>query len=73
MCVAITRIDKPIGLRERIDRGDMVVNYGAQLVYRSQGRHRRLAQCTADATNANGPPTADRRTTAVAASPSSGA
>jgi uncharacterized protein (TIGR04551 family) len=33
---AITRIDAPVTLRERIDRGDLVVNYGLQLVYRSQ-------------------------------------
>ncbi|HET6147499.1 MAG TPA: TIGR04551 family protein [Polyangia bacterium] len=33
---AITRIDTPIHLRERVDRGDLVVNYGLQLVYRSQ-------------------------------------
>ena len=33
---AITRIDAPVHLRERIDRGDLVVNYGLQLVYRSQ-------------------------------------
>jgi uncharacterized protein (TIGR04551 family) len=33
---AITRIDTPVHLRERIDRGDLVVNYGLQLVYRSQ-------------------------------------
>jgi uncharacterized protein (TIGR04551 family) len=33
---AVTRIDSPVALRERIDRGDMAVNYGLQLVYRSQ-------------------------------------
>jgi len=33
---AVTRIDSPVALRERIDRGDMVVNYGLQVVYRSQ-------------------------------------
>src|SRR5262249_55110408 len=33
---AVTRIDSPVVLRERIDRGDLVVNYGLQLVYRSQ-------------------------------------
>ena len=32
---AVTRIDSPVHLRERIDRGDIVVNYGLQLVYRS--------------------------------------
>ena len=34
---AITKIDNPVRLRERIDRGDLVVNYGLQLVYRNQG------------------------------------
>ena len=33
---AITRIDSPVHLRERVDRGDLVFNYGLQLVYRSQ-------------------------------------
>jgi uncharacterized protein (TIGR04551 family) len=35
---AITRIDTPVTLRERVDRGDIVVNYGAQVVYRNQGK-----------------------------------
>jgi uncharacterized protein (TIGR04551 family) len=34
---SVTRIDDPVGLRERVDRGDMVVNYGLQVVYRNQG------------------------------------
>ncbi len=34
---SITRIDNPISLRERIDRGDVVANYGLQVVYRNQG------------------------------------
>ena len=34
---AITRIDNPVTLRERVDRGDIVVNYGLQVVYRQQG------------------------------------
>ena len=34
---AITRIDNPVTLRERVDRGDIVVNYGLQVVYRNQG------------------------------------
>jgi uncharacterized protein (TIGR04551 family) len=33
---AVTKIDNPIELRERVDRGDVVLNYGLQLVYRSQ-------------------------------------
>ena len=38
---AVTKIDNPIALREKVDRGDVVLNYGLQLVYRSQ-------QATAD-------------------------
>ncbi len=34
---SITHIDRPVELRERVDRGDVVVNYGLQLVYRNQG------------------------------------
>jgi uncharacterized protein (TIGR04551 family) len=33
---SITRIDNPVTLRERVDRGDIVVNYGVQVVYRNQ-------------------------------------
>jgi uncharacterized protein (TIGR04551 family) len=33
---SITRIDSPVTLRERVDRGDIVVNYGLQVVYRNQ-------------------------------------
>jgi uncharacterized protein (TIGR04551 family) len=33
---AVTKIDNPILLRERIDRGDAVLNYGLQVVYRTQ-------------------------------------
>ncbi len=54
---AVTRIDSPVVLRERIDRGDMVVNYGLQLVYRSQ--QDTVAQPTptqtANAASANAP------------------
>jgi uncharacterized protein (TIGR04551 family) len=34
---AITRLDSPVTLRERVDRGDIVINYGLQVVYRNQG------------------------------------
>ena len=33
---SITRIDNPVTARERVDRGDIVVNYGFQVVYRNQ-------------------------------------
>ena len=37
LMASITKIDNPIELREKLDRGDVVVNYGLQLVYRNQG------------------------------------
>ena len=37
LMASVTRIDNPLTLRERVDRGDIVVNYGAQVVYRQQG------------------------------------
>jgi uncharacterized protein (TIGR04551 family) len=37
LMASVTRIENPVDLRERIDRGDVVVNYGLQLVYRNQG------------------------------------
>jgi uncharacterized protein (TIGR04551 family) len=37
LMAAITKIDNPVTLRERVDRGDVVVNYGLQVVYRLQG------------------------------------
>jgi uncharacterized protein (TIGR04551 family) len=37
LMASITRIDSPVTLRERIDRGDIVFNYGLQVVYREQG------------------------------------
>ena len=33
---SITHIDNPVTARERVDRGDIVVNYGLQVVYRNQ-------------------------------------
>jgi uncharacterized protein (TIGR04551 family) len=37
LMASVTRMDDPVALRERIDRGDIVVNYGLQVVYRNQG------------------------------------
>jgi uncharacterized protein (TIGR04551 family) len=58
---AITRIDNPVTLRERIDRGDIVANYGLQVVYRNQGYMVAPTQTPMTSTqqNQNGPPTAD--------------
>jgi len=33
---SVTKIDSATQIRERVDRGDVVLNYGLQLVYRSQ-------------------------------------
>ncbi len=37
LMASVARIENPVELRERIDRGDVVVNYGLQVVYRNQG------------------------------------
>jgi uncharacterized protein (TIGR04551 family) len=37
LMASVARIENPVDLRERIDRGDVVVNYGLQVVYRNQG------------------------------------
>ncbi len=37
LMASITKLDSPVELREKLDRGDVVVNYGLQLVYRNQG------------------------------------
>jgi uncharacterized protein (TIGR04551 family) len=37
LTASIARRDNPVQLRERIDRGEPVLNYGIQVVYRNQG------------------------------------
>jgi uncharacterized protein (TIGR04551 family) len=37
LMASIVRKDNPVQLRERIDRGEPVLNYGLQVVYRNQG------------------------------------
>ena len=37
LMASIVRKDNPVQLRERIDRGEPVLNYGVQVVYRNQG------------------------------------
>jgi uncharacterized protein (TIGR04551 family) len=37
LMASVAKIDSPVELRERIDRGDVVPNYGLQVVYRNQG------------------------------------
>jgi uncharacterized protein (TIGR04551 family) len=51
--LAITKIDNPVHLREKIDRGDLVLNYGVQLVYRTQQSSFAEDKC---AMSANGTP-----------------
>ena len=52
---AITRIDNPVTLRERIDRGDLVLNYGLQVVYRNQGHQVQAANTVNQTMPTNGP------------------
>jgi len=49
---AVTHIDTPVALREKVDRGDVVVNYGLQLVYRSQHTSYDTSACTMPNTTA---------------------
>jgi len=49
---AVTHIDTPVRLREKIDRGEVVLNYGLQLVYRSQHTSYDTAGCTTKAADA---------------------
>jgi uncharacterized protein (TIGR04551 family) len=37
LMASVAKIDSQVELRERIDRGDVVANYGLQVVYRNQG------------------------------------
>jgi uncharacterized protein (TIGR04551 family) len=37
LMASIVKRDNPVALRERIDRGEPVLNYGVQVVYRNQG------------------------------------
>jgi uncharacterized protein (TIGR04551 family) len=52
---AITRIDSPVTLRERVDRGDIVFNYGLQFVYRNQGQRVVAANSMTPPAGVNGP------------------
>ena len=47
---SVTKIDNPTQIRERVDRGDVVLNYGLQLVYRSQHSSYDTAPCGIDPT-----------------------
>ncbi len=37
LMASVAKLDSAVELRERIDRGDVVANYGLQVVYRNQG------------------------------------
>jgi uncharacterized protein (TIGR04551 family) len=56
---SVAKIDRPIPLRERVDRGEVVFNYGFQLVYRNQGNivygPQFASQATAGAASPYGP------------------
>ena len=53
LMASVTRIESPVELRERIDRGDLVLNYGLQVVYRNQGNT--VVPATTDVTSPYGP------------------
>ena len=53
LMASVTRIESPVELRERIDRGDLVLNYGVQVVYRNQGNTVVPAPATTDATSSS--------------------
>jgi uncharacterized protein (TIGR04551 family) len=57
LMAAVTRIDSPVHLRERVDRGDLVVNYGLQVVYRSQQNTTAPASTTTTTTTTTTTPT----------------
>ncbi len=51
---AVTKIDNPIQLRERVDRGEVVFNYGLQMVYRTQQSSFSDYTCSNASLNQNG-------------------
>jgi uncharacterized protein (TIGR04551 family) len=51
---ALTRIDGPVRLRERIDRGEVVVNYGTQVVLRRHQMAVAEDMCLDDLADADG-------------------
>jgi uncharacterized protein (TIGR04551 family) len=53
LMASIVRKDNPVQLRERVDRGEPVFNYGVQLVYRNQGNT--VTPMTATPTTLTGP------------------
>ena len=50
---AVTHIDTPARLREKIDRGEAVLNYGLQLVYRTQHTSYDTAACSSNSATQN--------------------
>ena len=55
LMASVTRIDPPVALRERIDRGDIVTNYGLQVVYRQQGNYMVRPEAQTQMAAPNGP------------------
>jgi uncharacterized protein (TIGR04551 family) len=55
LMASIARRDNPVQLRERIDRGEPVLNYGLQVVYRNQGNTVRPLDMTTTTMSSTGP------------------
>jgi uncharacterized protein (TIGR04551 family) len=55
LMASIARRDNPVQLRERIDRGEPVLNYGLQVVYRNQGNTVRPMDASTLMTSTTGP------------------
>jgi uncharacterized protein (TIGR04551 family) len=55
LMASIARRDNPVQLRERIDRGEPVLNYGIQVVYRNQGNTVTPMDTTTATTMTTGP------------------
>jgi uncharacterized protein (TIGR04551 family) len=55
LMASIVRRDNPVQLRERIDRGEPVLNYGLQVVYRNQGNTVRPMDMSTAAVATTGP------------------
>src|SRR6185369_14588238 len=50
---SVMRRDNPVQLRERVDRGEPVLNYGLQVVYKSLPNQSRPIDTTGTTTNAS--------------------
>jgi uncharacterized protein (TIGR04551 family) len=55
LMASIVRRDNPVQLRERVDRGEPVLNYGLQVVYRNQGNTATPMDTSSAAMSSTGP------------------